>query len=224
MGIQRFFNSIAPKYASPKYIGMVEVTGHQKNASVNKVIWTSADFYYLDHQLAKDMTSFFEKANSPDVFKLDCDGIVLFEKEGKKYMFLTELKSKFRTEDLYHAKTQIVSSFLKANMLLNISTCYLLKDYIIKGFIVGHPPMPDFLVNLHKGTMLSDKKKEREYELAKRIFIDSKSKKITLYPTDFLCLKNLPLGPLGIFPKIDLYYIEVPQGQSSIALDVTNYL
>ena len=99
-----------------------------------------------------------------------------------------------------------------------------MKDYIIKGFIVGHPPMPDFLVNLHKGTMLSDKKKEREYELAKRIFIDSKSKKITLYPTDLLCLKNLPLGPLGIFPKIDLYYIEVPQGQSSIALNVTNYL
>lgn len=227
MGIQKFFNSVAPQYATQKHLGKVEIIEHQnigKNDKIDKVIWTSADFYYIDDQLSKDLSSFFEKAGSPEVFKKDCDGIVLFERENKKYMFLTELKSKFGTEDLYKAKMQIVSSFLKVNMLLNLSTCYLLKDYIIKGFIVGHPPMPDFLVNLHKGSMLSDRKKEREYELAKRFFIDSKSRELTLYPTDFLCLKGLPLGPLGIFSKITLNYIEVPYGQKSVTIDVNNYL
>jgi len=32
------------------------------------------------------MTSFFQKAGSSDIFHNDCDGITIFEENGKKYL------------------------------------------------------------------------------------------------------------------------------------------
>lgn len=225
MAITHFLQKVAPKYAAQEYKGQVDVLEHDAGAAVRKVTWTSADFSHFDHSLAKDMTSFFQIAKSPDIFHLDCDGVVMFENNGKKYMFLTELKSKFATQTLYHAKTQIISSFLKTNMFLHLSNCYKLEDYTIKGFIVGYAPAPDFTINMHKGSMLPGKsQKYREFQLAHRLFIRNRLQKIILKPTDFLCLKGMPIGERGIFPEIELHYITMPDGSSEITLDANAYL
>ncbi|MDE6806687.1 MAG: hypothetical protein K2J05_07770, partial [Muribaculaceae bacterium] len=218
--------AVAPKYAAPLSRGSVEIVEHdiKPSVKVRKVIWTGADFDHFDHTLAKDMQSFFDIAGSPEAFKHDCDGVILFERNGKKYMFLTELKSNFDTEKLYEAKTQIVSSFLKTNMLLHLSLCYKLEDYIIKGFIVGRPPKSDFKIDLYKGSMLSEKRKEREYDLAKRLCILSRNNSILLKPYDIYCLRGLPLGQRGIFPNIELHFIEVPEPYREITLDVGNFI
>ena len=224
MAFEKFFEAVAPKYASPVQKGRVEITEHEPGAKVKKVTWVGSDFDHFDHTLAKDLKQFFESAGSPDVFMHDCDGVILFEEEGKKYMFLTELKSTFSTQRLHEAKTQIASSFLKTNMLLHLSLCYKLEDYIVKGFIVGRPPKSDFKVNLHKGSMLSDKQKEREYELAKRLLILNPTKSSTFRPYELYCLRELPLGDRGIFPEIELHFIEVREPESEITLDIRNYI
>lgn len=226
MALEDFLRAITPKYASSLRKGCAEVVEHDMKPSVKlrKVIWTGADFNHFDHSLAKDMQSFFDIAGSPEAFKHDCDGVVLFEKDGKKYMFLTELKSNFDTEKLHEAKTQIVSSFLKTNMLLNLSLCYKLEDYIIKGFIVGRPPKADFKVNLYKGSMLSDKRKEREYDLAKKLCVLSRTNSILLKPYDIFCLRGLPLGQRGIFPNIELHFIGVNDPEHEVTLDVNDFI
>lgn len=223
--MKEFIDSVIPKYSSVVSRGSVDVIEHESGASVKKVVWTGADFQYWDHQMAKDMTSFFNIANSPEVFRKDCDGVMLFEKDGKKYMFLTELKSKFDTEKLHHAKTQIVSSFLKTNMLLHLSNKYKLEDYTIKGFIVGYPPKSDFVFNMDKGSMLSGgSSRAREFGLTIKLFIKNDTHTILLRPSDVYCLKSLPLGSRGIFPEIELHFIPVPSGSSDITLKVEDYL
>lgn len=224
MAFEEFFRAIAPRYASPVHKDSVEILEHEAKASVKKVVWTGSDFDHFDHTLAKDLQSFFDTAGAPDVFRHDCDGVILFEENGRKYMFLTELKSNFDTSKLHEAKTQIISSFLKTNMLLHLSVCYKLEDYIIKGFIVGRPPKADFKINLYKGSMLSNKTKEREYDLAKNLILLNKSKSITLKPVDLYCIRGLPLGDRGIFPKIELHFIEVPSPDSEITLDIRNFI
>lgn len=224
MAFSDFFKIITPQYPCLLYRDCVDIIEHEPDAKVKKVTWCGADFHHMDHQMAKDMKGFFDMAKSPEVFRHDCDGIIWFEKDGRKYMFLTELKSNFDTSKLNEAKTQIVSSFLKTNMLLHLSTVYRLEDYTIKGFIVGYPPKPDFKVNLYKGSMLSDKKKEREYDLAKRLLILSKDHSIELKPSEIFCLRGLPLGDRGIFPKIELHFIEVPNGSKEITLNVDYFI
>lgn len=224
MALENFLIAVAPKYATPLHKGSVAITEHESKASVRKVVWTGSDFNHFDHTLAKDLQTFFKTAGSPDAFAHDCDGVILFEENGKKYMFLTELKSTFDTARLYEAKTQIVSSFLKTNLLLNISMCYRLEDYIIKGFVVGRAPKADFKINLYKGSMLSDKKKEREYDLAKKLLILNANQPVTLRPLDLHCLRGIPLGERGIFPKIELHFIAVPEPDSEITLDIRNYI
>lgn len=140
MAVQDFFNAVLPNYTIPLRKGAVEILEHEADAKVKCVRWLNADFNHLDHSLSKDFTSFFQKAGAPGVLHHDCDGVIWFELDGKKYMFFTELKSKFRTQDLLKAKMQIVSSFLKTNLILNLSIGYRTEDYIIKGFIIGRAP------------------------------------------------------------------------------------
>ena len=60
-------------------------------------------------------------------------------------MFLTELKSQFDNTQLVKAKAQIIASFIKTNMVLNLASCYRIEDYIVKGFIVSRPPTSEFM-------------------------------------------------------------------------------
>ena len=59
-------------------------------AKVKEVIWTNSDFQNIEQKVVKDMTSFFQKAGTDDIFHHDCDGIMIFEEGGKKYMFFSE--------------------------------------------------------------------------------------------------------------------------------------
>lgn len=231
MAIQDFVSNILPKYYAPVHQGSVNIMEHDSGASVKRVTWINSDFFHLTHDLAKDMKPFFEGANSPEIFRKDCDGIIFFEKEGKKYMFLTELKSKFDSSQLFKAKTQIISSFIKANMLFHLSPCYRIEEYIIKGFIVSHAPTSEFIVNLRKADMLPYNRIKPDMSLALKLFLKDNIHRPTdnvhkalLTPVQCSCLSGLRLGDRGIFPRIELYHISVPEGNDSVTLNIDDYI
>ncbi len=224
MAICEILSKILTLYPSSISRGKVDIYEHEAKATVRKVTWINSDFNYFDPTLAKDMTAFFQKATENELFWKDCDGVIIFEHDGKKYMFITELKSGFSTQVIYKAKTQIISSFIKTNMVLHLLSCYKLEDYIVKGFIVGHPPKPDFIYNVSKADMLKDNDIKIQHEFARKFFIDNKEHSRSLKPKDLYCLKGLPLGDRGIFQNIELYFIEVKDGNSEIELDVMNYI
>lgn len=58
--------------------------------------------------------------------------------------------------------------------------------------------------------------------MGKNIFFCQK--KIIIKPSDCHKLRSLPLGYEGLFEEIELYYIEVPVGCSSVKIDVHDYI
>lgn len=215
---------LTPSYNHRISIGSVSITERNSNASVKKVTWENADFNNIDADLAKNASSFFIGCTSPEIFHKDCDGIFTFEYDGKKYMFLTELKSKFSTQELLSAKKQIISTFLKTNTILQLLQSYQIEDYIVKGFIISHPPKSDFMINLHQSSSLpKNSDKYVEYNLAYKLLYNQQHR-IKLRPIDISSLKGLPLGPRGIFSEIELRFIEVPEENNSIILNIQNYI
>jgi hypothetical protein len=213
-----------PKYSMEYCKDTVSIKETSSTAKVKELIWSNSDFHKIDSTIVKDMTSFFQKANSSDIFHFDCDGIVIFEKKGKKYMFFSELKSTFSISELFSAKDQIISSYIKINMLMHLLPCYNCDDFVIKGFIACLSPKKEFMRDLYRKQLL---KRGSKYKTEAEFAIDLcyyKDKKITLVPTDCFKLKGLPLGNTGIFKKIEFNYIEVPDKTSSITVDVDNYL
>ncbi|WP_289752341.1 hypothetical protein [uncultured Duncaniella sp.] len=228
MALNDFLEAIAPNYAKGLQRGRVEILEHSADAQVKRVEWTHSDFHHMDHSMSRDLKPFFETyAGSPNVFYKDCDGIILFEHDGKKYMFLTELKSQFDNTQLVKAKTQIIASFIKTNMVLNLASCYHIEDYIVKGFIVSRPPTSEFIRVLHQGSMLPS---GNHLEFATRLFTSDKQKisdqvhKLLMKPTECFCIHGMPLGDRGIFNEIEMYHIAVPPPDDFITLDVRDYI
>lgn len=232
MALDDFLKAVVPAYATNKLVGVCTVREQDSGATLKSVEWSNGSFVKIDHDMSKDMTGFFDKAKSPEIFRYDCDGVIFFEENGRKYMFLNELKSGFSTQELYHAKQQIISSFLKTNMLMHMSNTYHIEDFIVKGFIFTRSPKQDFLINLYRGDIArGDSAKMAEYHLATKMLVDDTSdrfaKNITrifMKPTEFTCLRGLPLGDRGIFKQIELYHVIVPPSVSDYAMDVQLFL
>ena len=217
--------TLFPMYAMEYHRGCVSIKEQSQSAKVKEIIWRNSDFQYIDSAIVKNMSSFFRQSSASDIFCLDCDGIMLFEDaDGRKYMFFSELKSTFDTSDIFHAKDQIISSYLKINMIMHLLRCYNSDDFIVKGFIICLPPNKNYLRDLSKQQMLNRKSK---YKTEAEFTIDlccTKEKKTVLEPLDCHKLRGLPLGNTGIFKNIEFHYIEVPNGCSSIEIDVNSYL
>ena len=213
-----------PVYVSTDYFrGSLVIRETDSQAKVKEVIWTNSDFQNIEQKIVKDMTSFFQMANADDVFHHDCDGIMIFEEGGQKYMFFSELKSTFDSSDIFYAKDQIISSYLKINMLLNLLQNYKTEDYIVKGFIFSYPPNPSYIYELNRARYLSKKSKYKtESEFILDICHFGTSTKLT--PLSCHKLKGLPLGDRGVFQEIEIYHIQVPENDSSITLNVQDYI
>lgn len=213
-----------PGYLMNYSKGMVSIKEKSPSAKVNEIVWVNSDFQCIDSCIVKDLSSFFQKAQSTDIFKLDCDGIMLFEENGQKYMFFTELKSTFDTSDVYYAKDQIISSYIKINMIMHLLIGYNSADFIVKGFVVCLPPDKNFLRDLYRKQQLSlSSKFKTEADFTLELCYE-RNRKSVMKPLDCDKLKKLPLGNNGIFKTIEFHYIEVANGSSSITIDVKKYI
>ncbi|MDE5791671.1 MAG: hypothetical protein K2H96_10650 [Muribaculaceae bacterium] len=225
-----FFQNIFPNILPQEFMGSCDVLEHDVNPSttVRKVCWTGIDGLFFDHALAQKLTSIFDKGGSPEILRKDCDGVLVFEHNGINYIFLTELKSGFGTERAYKAKRQLVGTFLKLNMVLGLANFYDRKNYVIKFIICGHPPKQDFLQKLHMMTNLPlEDPRTPERRFSRGLFFPPKKEKIhhlSCNASDLLCLSNFGIGMNSLGNVCDFYFVEVPEGDSSINLNVNDFL
>lgn len=222
MALSDDLKSLFPKYSFDYSRGSVTICETDANAKVNEITWINSDFHFIDTSIVKDMSSFFRIATSPKIFNLDCDGMIVFEANGKKYFFLSELKSSFDTCDLYHAMHQIISSYIKVNMLLHLLVGYKNSDYEFKAFIACLSPNGSYIRDLYKQLMMpSGSKYKTEADFASELYVD---KKVDIKAIECEKLRGLNLGSNCLFTKLSFNYIEVPQGYNSATVDVTNYI
>lgn len=133
--------------------------------------------------------------------KKDCDGIFLTEKEGKPYLFLYELKSKFTVSEIASAKDQIIGSYLKLHALLSLLQVYKQEELVIRGIIASFSPTDETLSNMTQ-KMENDILNRFCYQLNRdAIYQMPKEKCLGYYKP--LCM-----------PGIDIHYIPV-QNQTS---------
>lgn len=79
----------------------------------------------------------------------DCDGFSIAEDDkGSKFIFLTELKSKYNTDNLEKAYRQLIFSFLKAYELLSLCRGFDLDEFDVMMFICCHNAEKDKLTEV----------------------------------------------------------------------------
>lgn len=198
--------------------GKVTIQERDKIATFKEFTWEGDRFLSFNQEIAKDFKSFFDKRNSVEIFHKDCDGVMMFEKGENQYMYLSELKSSFSTEQTAKAKKQILSSYLKFNLLLTLTQHWENENIITKGFIISPAPKKAFLSSLKRDAqkiLNSAKRHEYNEKVWSWRLISSGNNGVTITPGESHHLSPCKLGERGIFPKITFYFIEVPDGAAS---------
>lgn len=197
---------------------------HSNDAKIKKVVWRFPLFHSLDPKIAKDLKILKDKMEGNPIFGYDCDGIFICEKGGKKYFIFNELKSTFDSSDIFHAKQQIISSYLKLNMLLHVTQGYRNEDFEIKGFIFSHPPKPSYLKVIKDSLRFPPFSKLRLDGEFTGDFIETHKGRKTYKPNELTSLRGIKLGERGIFREMELFHIAVPEGSDTIELDLDIFL
>lgn len=212
-------------------------TGHVKNkytvhessnnSKVKDIIWINSNFQYFDTNIAKDLKGFLSKVRHPkdaSIFSLDCDGTFLVQGDKNKFLFLNELKSTFDSKDIYHASNQIISTYIKLNMILNLLPNYQKQDIKVKGFIFSRPADKRVLRDLFRKSIKERRKYLTEYQLTLDLCFNNKQKKIIIKPSMCHKLKDIPLGENALFDEMELYHIDVMEPNTSITMDTSKYI
>ena len=195
-----------------------------EQSKVKDVKWTNANFQVFDPDIAKDLTGFFQSARAGDIFKFNCDGAFLFQGETKKYLFLCELKSSFDSSDIYHASNQIISTYIKLSMVLNLLPNYRKDDIIVKGFIVSRPAEKSYLRDLHKQSMMGSRSRfTTEAEFCYDLCYNDEQTYVLNFRNCHQ-FKDIPLGSETIADRIEFHHIPVEAPNSSITVDVMRYI
>ena len=207
------FNQIFPDCASTKFIGGCSIK-EPDNINTNKfqeIKLNSFDGFQFPHDLAGKTSSFPQIANHNGVLLKDCDGIVLFEKGGQKYILFCELKSSYILEDIAKAKDQLVGSFVKFKGLLSCIQGYKQDDYKPIGIIVSFEPTQEQLTNISK-KLGTDRRSSFALTLNSKRFYSMPADKCNHY----FC-------PLAV-GNFDIYYIAVPSRKTSFSIDINSII
>ena len=207
------------------------VTETGPNASFTKLIWTNAQFLILNSNLAKDLKGFFEKNKSVGLFHDDCDSLILFEHADERFLYASEMKSSFNTKEIAHAKEQLISSILKINMLLNLTQYWQLEKTKVKAFIIAPSPVDSELID----EWIRDWQKKEHGDLrvksnpvtifcGKLLWHWRKGKPLLVTPTNSFHLGPCKIGERGFPNCLELRFIDVPAGDSTLTLDALSYI
>lgn len=202
-----------------------------KNATFTELIWTNARFLVINADLAKGLKGFFERNKSVRLFHDDCDSLMLFEYGSERFFYASEMKSSFNTTEIAHAKEQLISSILKINMLLNLTQYWQIEKTKVKAFIIAPAPTDSELID----EWIRDwQKKEHGNPRVKSnpvtIFCGKllwhwrKGKPLLITPTNSFHLGPCKIGERGFPSCMELRFIDLPAGSSTITLDALSFI
>lgn len=205
------FNTIYPSFAATKFNGKCSITEPENIGTNNfqEIILTSFDGFQFPHDLAQKTSSFPAIAHHDGVLQNDCDGIVLFEKNGQKYILFCELKSSYYLENIVKAKNQLIGSYVKFKSLLSTLQGYESDKYKPIGLIISFEPTQEQLTNISK---IQDNRSSFAISLNRNRYY--------IMPADkcdkFFC----PLA-VGCF---EIYYVAVPDHKTTFSIDINTII
>lgn len=174
-----------------------------------RIVLTGLDGYVFPHELMGKASSFPGKAGHEGVLTLDCDGVLLFERGGQKYILICELKSSYTSERIIHAKDQIIGSCVKMRSLLSSLQGFDESEYKAIGLIVSFEPTQEQITSFTKNegtkyTFLLRLQAEKKYSMP-------------------AARTNRFFHPLKV-GDFDIYYVAVPDRQTTYTVDINTFL
>jgi hypothetical protein len=208
-----------PEYKFEVKYGNISIIEKDEQTKLKEIQFSHDEFWSIDTNMIKDFSSFFHKAKSPDIFHKDCDGIIVLDYNGQKYILIVELKSSFDTHKIFDARKQIISSYIKLNILLNIIPEYEKDNYIFKGVIASINPDDERLNGMLK--ILADNPKNKQVLFALNLYRD-KEKVITKDSCEEIPIYDL--SSKCTFDQLTFNYIGVDIGTSTHSLTISDFL
>ena len=205
------FNKAYPGVMSKNFEGTCSIT-EPLNSGTEKfqeIVLTGLDGVIFPHELACKTSSFPQIAEHTGVLRYDCDGIVIFEKNGEKYILFCELKSSFVLDDITHAKDQLIGSSVKMKGLLSTLQGFDINDYKYIGLIVSFEPTQEQLTNISKK---DDPKASFAISLNSNKYYSMPANKCDEF------FHPLAVGSFNIF------YISVPNHRTKYTVDIDSFL
>lgn len=212
------FNKAYPVFAATSFVNscVVEEPSNIGKDALQQIELTGFDGYSFPHEFVAKTVPFATAAQNPlpkenpvTVIRTDCDKVILFERDGQKFVMFCELKSTFSANELAHAKDQVVGSWIKVRSLLQTLQNINIDDYKPIGLIASFMPTDEILSMVSKNE-------------------DSKSAfAITLNATGKYSMPanrtNKYYHPL-IVGTIDLFYLPVPDRQKIFSVDINSII
>ena len=213
------FDKAYPAF-SPEYFTdscKVEEPENADKVAFRELTLTGFDGYSFPHDLVANTVTFADRAQNNllrsgihcGVMRLNCDKVVLFELEGQKYMLFCELKSTFSTDEIVHAKDQIVGSLVKIRSLFHTLQEVKLDEYKPIGLIVSFQPTDEQINALSKN-------EDMKSVFAIRLNADRKYNMPEVNT-------NRYFHPLNV-GTIDFYYLPVPERQKTYSVDINTII
>lgn len=159
--------------------------------------------HQLPYSFAGQSTSFYNKAASKAPMQSNCDGLLYSEYLNQKVFTLIELKSGFNTDNIDHAKEQILGTLMRLKAQISILQSYS-GDYVFRGVIASYTPTTELLTNIK--TMTSHGAK----------FAKTMASLGHVHLEKSVC--NRFYSPLDV-PDIDIKYIPIPFGHQHYTID-----
>lgn len=213
------FNKAYSNFSSISFTGSckVEEPDNVGKDAFQELILTGFDGYGFPHDFVAHTESFATSAqpsplgvsNHCDVMKLNCDKVVLFELDGQKYILFCELKSTFSTEEIGHAKDQIVGSLVKVRSLFHTLQGVNLDEYKPIGLIVSFQPTIEQISAVSKN---DDKKSAFAVKLNAEKKYPMPEEKTNKY-----------FHPLNV-GTIDLFYLPIPGRKKTFSVDINSII
>lgn len=201
------FNKLYPYYNTQNFTGACKIC-EVENVGANNLLEleiTGINGELFPHFLPKDATSFYSKANSPNVLLLDCDGIFFTEYNGRKIVFLCELKSSFATESIIHAKEQLVGSYLKLHALFSLLQAYNKEDLEVRGIIASFLPTEETLSYLKNMEDIKTRFCVRLY--AEQQYLMQRQKCVNFYSP--MCMQDFMIHYIGVPYKASAHSVDI---------------
>lgn len=199
------FSKLYPAYATSYFEKECEIveTAPQSEKDFRRLLVSGGEGYVFPRGFAGDSVSFYSKAGCQDPMLLNSDGIFFAEVDGRKCLFVCELKSSFGVTQISHAKEQVVGTLLRLQAQLSILQS--LPEWEYHGVIVSYEPTDNQLVVASKLT-------SRDASFSKYLC----TKKHKLISSS---IANKYYAPLAL-PDINIHYVAVPDRKNEYQVDL----
>lgn len=188
------------------YPGIVTVIEEERSSKVTYMNFKLQDhtIWSINKSALNDMNKFISSDNGKVYLSHECDGILICDYNGKKYLVIIELKSSYTVTNIKKARLQLQASYVKIMSILNMLDGCNIDDFECCCFIVSLEPDAETISHFRKRALLLGNKYCIEkfcLKLAK-----SKDKKVLL-ERKFSEIIKLKINSKLIFNILPIYHV-----------------